>query len=134
MQNVYLISSFLSLKGNSMITLYGYKKCSTCRNAEKNLESRGVAFRFVDITTNPPTSAELAVMQKMSGLPAKKFFNTTGVVYREQNIKEKITGLCDKEIFEMLSLDGKLIKRPLVSDGNHATVGFSAEIFNQFWI
>ncbi len=120
-------------KGKRMITLYGYKKCSTCRNAEKNLESRGIQYTFVDITTTSPDADELKSIQKLAGVATTKLFNTSGVVYREQNIKEKIKAMNESELFALLASEGRLIKRPLVTDGVSATVGFSADTFSEVW-
>ncbi len=116
-----------------MVTFYGYKKCSTCRNAEKSLESKGIAYTFVDITVTPPSVEELQMIQKTAAVPVTKLFNTSGVVYREQNIKEKIKGMNDESLIALLASDGKLIKRPLVTDGINSTVGFNENLFSEMW-
>lgn len=116
-----------------MLKLYGYKKCGTCRNAEKSLESRTVVYEFVDITLTPPSREELEQIQKRAGVAVGKLFNTSGVIYREQNIKEKIKGMSDSEMLDLLASEGRLIKRPLVTDGVRATVGFKEELFNEIW-
>lgn len=116
-----------------MITLYGYKKCGTCRKAEKALTDNNIDYTFVDVTTNPPGKAKLRSIISLSGEELKKFFNTSGVVYREMNMKEKLKTMSDEEKLDLLASNGKLIKRPLTTDGNSATVGFKEEEFLKVW-
>ena len=116
-----------------MITFYGYKKCSTCRNAEKILEAAGRKHAFVDITEAPPSKAELKRIQAQSGLPLKKLFNTSGEQYKLLGIKDKIGSLSDSEAFDLLAGNGRLIKRPLVTDGKKSTVGLDAAVFSKAW-
>jgi len=118
---------------NKMIQFYGYKKCSTCRKGEKLLEANGVEFEFIDITLNPPSEDVLTAIIKNSGKPIKKFFNTSGVVYREQKIKDKLKDMSESEMISLLASEGKLIKRPIASDGSQATVGFNEEEYNTIW-
>ncbi len=108
--------------------LYAYKKCSSCRDAEKHLIAQGLSYEFVDITLNPPSEEELAKLWKSSGIELKKFFNTSGEVYRALRLKDKIAGMNEKECLKLLASDGKLIKRPLITDGKKTTVGASAEV------
>lgn len=116
-----------------MITLYGYKKCGTCRKAEKALTDNGIDYKFIDITTTPPDKTELESMIKLTGKELKKFFNTSGVVYREMELKEKLKSMSDEEKLELLASNGKLIKRPLTTDGISATVGFNEDEFLTTW-
>ena len=116
-----------------MITLYGYKKCSTCRKAESALNKAGLAYTFVDITENPPTTATLKTVAQQAGRALTKMFNTSGVVYREQNIKAKLAAMSDADMLKMLAADGRLIKRPLVTDGKTSTVGFDEAEFKRAW-
>ncbi len=116
-----------------MLKFYGYKKCSTCRKAEKALEKMGRTYAFTDITETPPSAADLKGMLKQSGEDVRKLFNTSGVQYRELNIKEKAAGMSAAQILSMLAGNGRLIKRPLVTDGAHATVGFDEKKFSQAW-
>ena len=116
-----------------MLTFYGYKKCDTCRKAEKALEKAGKEYRFVDITENPPSRAALGKMLKQSGAGLKKFFNTSGVQYKELRIKDKVAVLGEGEILDLLAGNGRLIKRPLVTDGEKTTVGFDEAVFKQTW-
>lgn len=117
-----------------MITLYGYKKCGTCRKAELVLSKAGIAYAFVDITEKPPSAATLKTMAQQAGRDLKKMFNTSGVSYREQNIKEKLPGLSDAAMLKLLAADGRLIKRPLVTDGKSSTVGFDEGEFRRVWV
>ena len=116
-----------------MIKFYGYKKCSTSRKAEKFLSERGIKYDFVDITENPPNQSTLKQVIELSDLPTKKMFNTSGQQYRELGIKDKLPDLKDGEIIKMLASNGKLIKRPVVTDGKKATVGFSEESYQKTW-
>ncbi|GJL75836.1 arsenate reductase family protein [Nitrosomonas sp.] len=116
-----------------MLKFYGYKKCGTCRKAEKFLQQAGIAFEFVDIMENPPSANELAAITELADMPLNKFFNTSGVQYRELKIKEKLPALSDREILALLASNGRLIKRPLIIDKKHATVGFNEEKFSKIW-
>jgi arsenate reductase len=118
----------------AMNTFYGYKKCSTCRKAEKALEKAGCDYTFVDITLQPPSKAELKRIQTQSGLPLRKLFNTSGELYKLLRIKDKVGTMSDEQIFDMLSQNGRLIKRPLVTDGKHSTVGFDDAVFRAAWM
>lgn len=116
-----------------MLKFYGYKKCGTCRKAEKFLQQVGIAFKFVDITMNPPAAKELETIAEQAHISLNKLFNTSGIQYRELKIKEKLPALSNREILALLAGNGRLIKRPLISDGRHATVGFNEERFREVW-
>ena len=116
-----------------MLKLYGYKKCGTCRKAEKALQNLSLNYEFIDITENPPSATTLKKVVAQAGIEHKKMFNTSGVQYRELKIKDKLPSLSDKEIRDMLAGNGRLIKRPIVTDDKHATVGFKEEVFNRTW-
>ena len=116
-----------------MIKFYGYKKCSTCTKAEKFLKEAGIAYDFIDITECPPKSDELAKIAQLADVPLKKLFNTSGLQYREMNIKEKLPNLTDDAILKLLSANGRLVKRPLLLDGKKATLGFKEENFSATW-
>lgn len=116
-----------------MLKLYGYKKCGTCRKAEQCLQQAGIAYEFIDITENPPTVEELTAIVERAHVPLKKLFNTSGVQYRELKIKERLPALSDWEILVLLAGNGRLIKRPLITDGKRATVGFDAGQFAEIW-
>ena len=116
-----------------MLKFYGYKKCGPCRKAEKALQDFGVSYTFIDITETPPSAGVLKKMVAQTGVDLKKFFNTSGVQYRELNIKAQLTQLNDKQILELLAGNGRLIKRPIVTDGENTTVGYNETNFNQVW-
>jgi arsenate reductase (glutaredoxin) len=116
-----------------MLTFYGYKKCDTCRKAEKALTGLGREYAFVDITENPPSRAALKKIAAQSGADPKKLFNTSGVQYKELKIKDKAPKLSESEILDLLAGNGRLIKRPLVTDGAKSTVGFEAAAFAKAW-
>lgn len=116
-----------------MLKFYGYKKCGTCRKAEKALDNANVEYQFIDITENPPSATALKKIIKQTGADIKKFFNTSGVQYRELKIKDKLPSLSEKDIIQMLAENGRLIKRPIVTDGEKSTVGFKEEEFTSTW-
>ena len=103
-----------------------YPKCSTCKKARKWLEDNNVAFEARDIVMQNPTADELKVWQERSGFPIRRFFNTSGMLYRELGLKQKLdAGMTDDEAYLLLASDGMLVKRPLlVVDGVSATPGF----------
>lgn len=115
------------------MTLYGYKKCGTCRNAEKYLEKHQIPYEFIDITLHPPSKGTLKKILIASKQPLKKLFNTSGQAYRDMGLKSRIDSLSEGEGLGMLADNGKLIKRPLVFDGKTATIGFREEEFQQSW-
>lgn len=115
------------------LTYYGYPKCSTCQKAKKWLEMNELDYTEVNIVENPPTKEELQRMISNSDLDIKKFFNVSGMKYRELNLKDKLLQMTDEEKVELLSTDGMLIKRPIVTNGSHATVGFNEVNFEEAW-
>lgn len=117
----------------SDLTVYLYPKCSTCRNAVKWLEARGHRIRGINVVEQPPGERELGELIRQSGLEVKKFFNTSGELYREMNLKDRLPHMSEDEMVKLLSLNGKLIKRPIVTDGRKATVGFNPSDFAKVW-
>ena len=101
-----------------------YPKCSTCRRAKKHLEDAGIAFQDRHIVEDNPTEEELTEWIRMSGLPVKKFFNTSGMKYKELGLKDRLPGMSDEEQIRLLASDGMLVKRPLLIDGDRILVGF----------
>lgn len=102
-----------------------YPKCSTCKKAKKWLDEHGVEYVDRHIVEENPTAAELAAWHKTSGLPVRRFFNTSGMKYRELGIKAKLdAGMTDEECFDLLATDGMLVKRPLVVGEGFVLVGF----------
>lgn len=101
-----------------------YPKCSTCQKAKKWLDKHSIDYIDRNIITETPSKEELKEWINKSGMEAKKFFNTSGIKYRELNIKEKIKDMSDDEIYELLATDGMLIKRPLFISDKKILKGF----------
>lgn len=101
-----------------------YPKCSTCVKARKWLEENGIEFDARHIVENNPTKDELKKCLESSGLPIKKFFNTSGILYREMNLKEKVAENNEEELLEILSTNGMLVKRPLIIGDDKVLIGF----------
>ncbi len=101
-----------------------YPKCSTCAKARAWLEGRGVAFDERDIKADNPTLDELRDWHAASGLPLRRFFNTSGMLYRELGLKDKLPEMDEDEMLELLATDGMLVKRPILVDGGLVLVGF----------
>ena len=101
-----------------------YPKCSTCRRAKKHLEDAGIAFQDRHIVEENPTEEELAKWIRMSGLPAKRFFNTSGMKYRELELKDRLKEMSEDEQYELLATDGMLVKRPLLVGEDFVIPGF----------
>ena len=104
-----------------------YPPCSTCKKAKVWLTERGVAFDDRHITQNPPTAEELRAWQKMSDLPWKRFFNTSGMKYRELGLAAQLDSLSEDELVALLTSDGMLVKRPLLVTEHAVIPGFRAE-------
>ena len=116
-----------------MLTFYGYAKCSTCVNAKKFLAKLEREIKEIDITTSPPSASELRGLIVRSGRPYTDFLNRSGVQYRERNMKDKVKTLSEEAIVKLLVAEGRLLKRPIVTDGTAVTVGFSPEEFTKTW-
>lgn len=101
-----------------------YPKCSTCQKAKKWLEEHKVEYTERHIVENNPKYDELKEWHKKSGLPLKKFFNTSGLLYKEMQLKDKIPSMSDEEQFKLLSTNGMIVKRPIAIDGDTVLVGF----------
>ena len=101
-----------------------YPKCSTCKKARKWLEENGIAFDERDIKEENPTRKELVKWHKESGLPLRKFFNTSGMLYRELQLKDKLPKMTEDEMYDLLASDGMLVKRPLLIKDDAVLVGF----------
>ena len=104
-----------------------YPPCSTCQKAKAWLEERGISYDLRDIKQDNPTVEELTAWYRKSGLPLKKFFNTSGLVYKELNLKEKLTTMSEEEQIALLATNGKLVKRPLVVTDHFVLVGFKPD-------
>lgn len=107
-----------------MTLLIEYPKCTTCQKAKKWLESRNIAFEDRHIVEQNPTESELAEWIGRSGLELKKFFNTSGLKYKELGLKDKLPAMSDEEKIRLLATDGMLVKRPLVITDDYVLVGF----------
>ena len=101
-----------------------YPKCTTCQKAKKWLESNGIAFEERHIAEQNPTAEELRQWQEKSGLPLRRFFNTSGVLYRSMELKDKLPGMSEDEQFALLATDGMLVKRPILVTDSTVLVGF----------
>ena len=104
-----------------------YPKCSTCRKAQKWLDEHDVDYDIRDIKTDNPDLAELELWHQASGLPLKKFFNTSGQLYRSLELSKKLPGMSDAEQYALLASDGMLVKRPLLVGDGFVLVGFRAD-------
>ncbi len=101
-----------------------YPKCTTCKRAKKWLTENGIDFEDRDIKENNPSKEELKGWLNKSGLEIKKFFNTSGVLYREQGMKDKVKTLSEDELLDILASDGMMVKRPIVVTESSVLVGF----------
>ena len=101
-----------------------YPKCSTCVKARNWLSENKINFEERNIKEQNPTYEELSEFYRKSGLPLKKFFNTSGILYKEMNLKDKLPQMTEEEMLRLLSTDGMLVKRPIAVDGNKVLVGF----------
>ena len=107
-----------------MIKFICYPKCTTCQKARKWLDDNNIEYEFRDIKLDNPTLDELAEWYKKSGLPLKKFFNTSGLLYKSLDLKNKIPTMTEDEMLNLLASDGMLVKRPLVIGEDFVFVGF----------
>ena len=110
-----------------------YPKCTTCKKAQKWLEENNIAYESIHIVEQTPTQEQLTNLYKKSGLPLKKFFNTSGNKYKELGLKDKLTNMSEEEQLALLASDGMLIKRPIVTDGEKITLGFKEADFIETW-
>ena len=110
-----------------------YPKCTTCKKAQKWLDENGIAYESIHIVEQTPSKDQLKAYYKSSSLPLKKFFNTSGIKYRELGLKDKLATMSEDEQLELLASDGMLIKRPLVTDGKKITLGFKESDFLETW-
>ena len=101
-----------------------YPKCSTCRKAQAWLEEKNIPYTLRDIKENQPTEQELRTWAVMSGLPLKRFFNTSGLLYKSLQLKDKLPAMTEDEQFALLATDGMLVKRPLLIGDGFVLVGF----------
>ena len=108
-----------------------YAKCTTCQKARKWLDENQIAYDERPIKEQNPTVDEPRAWQKQSGLPLRKFFNTSGMLYRDLNLKDKLPAMTDEEMLSLLATDGMLVKRPLLVTGKTVVPGFKADAWKQ---
>lgn len=111
--------------------VYCYSKWSTCKKALKYLEENNVKFNLIDLVKNTPTAEELKEIIKKGNYDIDKYFNTRGKVYKELNLKEKLSSMTDDEKVNLLSTDGLLIKRPLLVDNGNVILGFKEDDYKK---
>ena len=107
-----------------MLTFICYPKCTTCQKARKWLDEHNIEYEFRDIKTENPGVEELAGWYRLSGLPLRKFFNTSGLLYKAMELKNKLPTMTDDEMLSLLATDGMLVKRPLVIGEDLVLIGF----------
>ena len=110
---------------------FSYNKCGTCRKAKKILDAYKVSYDEIDITETPPPKSVLKKAIKWKGM--KKLLNTSGEQYKKLRIKDKIGDMTEVQAIELLSSNGRLVKRPIVVDGNRITVGFDEIEYKEVW-
>ena len=108
-----------------------YAKCTTCQKAQKWLDEHKIDYDIRPIKEQNPTLDELRAWQKQSGLPLRKFFNTSGMLYRDLNLKDKLPSMTDEEMLSLLATDGMLVKRPLLVTDSAVIPGFKAEAWEK---
>lgn len=108
-----------------------YPKCTTCQKAEKWLNNKGLSYTKRDIKVDNPTYDELKTWFEKSGLDIKKFFNTSGLLYKSMNLKDKLASMNEEEKLKLLSSNGMLVKRPIVITDNNVLVGFREKEWEQ---
>ena len=107
-----------------MLKFICYPKCTTCQKARKWLDENNIEYEFRDIKLENPTLEELTAWYKLSGLPLRKFFNTSGLLYKSMELKTKLPAMTDEEMLALLATDGMLVKRPLAIGDDFVLVGF----------
>ena len=114
-----------------MIKFICYPKCTTCQKAKKWLDDNKIEYELRDIKEDNPSLGELTTWYKMSGLPLKKFFNTSGLLYKSMELKDKLPTMSEEKQLKLLATDGMLVKRPLVIGDNFVLVGFKESEWNE---
>ena len=107
-----------------MLTFICYPRCTTCQKAQKWLDEQGIEYNLRDIKNDNPTLPELTEWYRKSGLPLRRFFNTSGLLYKSLELKTRLPQMSESEMLELLATDGMLVKRPIVVDGEKVLVGF----------
>ena len=120
----YLPSTKAYLERENMIKFICYPKCTTCQKAKKWLDDNKIEYELRDIKLDNPTFEELTEWYNKSGLPIKKFFNTSGLLYKSLDLKNKLPEMTEEEMLKLLANDGMLVKRPLLIGDDLVLVGF----------
>ena len=118
---------------NDALKVYYYPKCGSCRNALKFLRAKSRELDLRDLYERPPTEEEIREWLRLSGLPVRAFFNTSGEAYREMKLKDRLPGMSEDEQIRLLASNGRLVKRPVVTDGRKLTVGWKEDTFEENW-
>ncbi|UVI28693.1 arsenate reductase family protein [Paenibacillus spongiae] len=121
------------MKKSNRLTVYEYPRCGTCRSASKWLKAKGYEIEAHNIFETAPPAETIEELIAKSGLDIKKFFNTSGEVYKELGLKDKLAGMSHREKVELLASNGRLIRRPIVVDGDRITVGFKEDEYDRVW-
>jgi arsenate reductase len=114
-----------------MIKFICYPKCTTCQRAKKWLDENGVEYELRDIKLDNPSLDELTKWYDKSGLPIERFFNTSGLLYKSMELKDKLPQMSEQEALKLLSTDGMLVKRPLLISDDFVLVGFKEAEWNE---
>lgn len=110
-----------------------YPKCSTCKKAESWLKDQDIAYEMRDIKLDKPSCEELAAWYQKSGLPLKRFFNTSGNLYKELKLKDRLSEMSEEEQLDLLAADGMLVKRPIFVTEDKVLVGFKEKEWGKLW-
>ena len=113
-----------------MIEFICYPKCTTCQKAKKCLDDNKIDYELRDIKLENPTIDELSVWHRKSGMPIKKLFNTSGLLYKSLDLKNKLPAMTEEEMLKLLATDGMLVKRPLLIGDDFVLVGFKEAEWN----
>ncbi len=111
-----------------------YPRCGTCRKAKKWLEDHGIEYQERLIHEDNPTAEELKEWKEKSGLPLKRFFNTSGQIYRQNKLKDKLPSMSEEDQYQLLATDGMLVKRPILLRGDRVLVGFKEKEYEETFL
>ncbi|ERJ13008.1 arsenate reductase family protein [Haloplasma contractile] len=117
-----------------MIKMYCHPRCTTCKKAEKWLKEHNVEYSYHDITQDPFHAEDVEELHRKSEKPIKKLFNTSGKLYREQNMKDKVSNLTDNEAYEVLASSGMMMKRPILVHDDRVLVGFKEDEYGALFL
>ena len=110
-----------------MIQVYCYSRCTTCKKALKWLDDNKIQYELIDIKENHPDEKTLRSLHKKSGLPLRRFFNTSGLIYREMELSKRLPDMSEDDMFKLLASDGMIVKRPLLVSDDKVLVGFKED-------